>query len=821
MAPTKLGKLGIKPGQSLEVKKHRIIKGVRDVKAGEHKTEVKYGAGSLYRPEVKLDLERAWFYTESYAQTDREPEVIRRAKAFAYYLENETLFVIDNQLLVGNPCDDPRAIGWPHEKYSSMPKRIVNQDVGKNLIEDKNRPKLDEICKRLAGKTLWDREKAARPSSLQKYWKFNGTFYYSQWNEGGIPNFEKVLRVGLNGIIKQAEDKLKEIEDTIPMGAGNILNYQEQREFLEATIIAMKGVIKWAGRYAKYCRELAKKEKDEIRKKQLLQMAEHCDWVPANPPRTFWEALQSFWFIDCARSLKEDECGGCVGRFDKIFRPFYEKDKAEGRITYEEAVELTCMLWLKIQELGWLISPLISGTYAGTGMILTATIGGIDEKGRDITNDLTYIAMDASMKIHGVEPSLCLRVHDGTPRSVILKAVDCLKAGLAYPAFYSDKAYIPIFLRYGWPVKDANDWAILSCVFPVIPGKNFNRSNPGWHSFAMDLWWALHKGINPATGEQFGAPTKDPLEWTCYEDALEAYLEQLRFFFDKQVKLHESTKPLYAKWAPKPFDSALTDGCIEMGKDRLKWEYPYKGHPFVLVVGPINVANSLAAMKKWVFEEKKVTMRELLDAMDANWEGYEELRQLMLSVPKFGNDDDYVDTIAAEVQEKLTQVIEEFTSIYGNHYVPNGGNASAIYAMSLDCGALPEGRRGGEMLADGTVSPMLYTDTEGPTAVLRSVSKINVVNTYIHLLNQRFMPSLLEGEGKEKFADYIKTWMDMGGNHIQFNIVSADMLREAQKYPEKHTELIVRVAGYSAYFVDLSKGLQDGIIERTEHATIG
>ena len=324
------------------------------------------------------------------------------------------------------------------------------------------------------------------------------------------------------------------------------------------------------------------------------------------------------------------------------------------------------------------------------------------------------------------------------------------------------------------------------------------------------------KGINPATGEQKGAATKDPLEWTGYEDMMEAYLEQLRFFADKHNKLIKLGTQNNKEHMGRPFTSAFADDSLERGLMLEEWAWPYMHYNW-LVVGPINAANSMAAIKKWVFDEKKVKMADLIDALRKNWEGHEDIRQLMLSAPKFGNDDDYVDLIAAEVQEKSTQVMQSFTDLWGIPFAVNGTNAATIFGFSWDTDATPDGRFKGDMLADGTVSPMLGTDTKGPTAVFRSIAKIDVTKTYSHLLNQKLSPALVEGEaGREAFYNYIRAWMELGISHIQFNVIKKETLVDAQVHPKDHMDLIVRVAGFSAYYIDLSKGMQDSIIDRTE-----
>jgi pyruvate-formate lyase len=371
-------------------------------------------------------------------------------------------------------------------------------------------------------------------------------------------------------------------------------------------------------------------------------------------------------------------------------------------------------------------------------------------------------------------------------------------------------------MKWKCPLEDARNYTVSGCVYLDIQGKNILRRNATYFSLPRCLWWALHQGINPKTGEQYGASTQDPATFTSIEEVMDAYLEQVRFFMEKQVQVENVTRSIYGEYYPRPFASALTDGCIERGQDLRSWAYPGRVESFSVAVGPTNVADSLAAIKRFVFDERKVSMGELVEIVDQNWEGREDLRQLFLSAPKFGNDDDYVDMIANEVHRRTEEVVEKFEDIYGSAFHLDGSAVSASYGLSLDTPATPDGRKDGEAFSDGSLSPMPAADAHGPTAVLKSCSKIDTLQTYNHLLNQKFLPVFLEGENKEIFYNYLKTWADLGIPHIQFNVVDRESLLDAQRYPEKHRGLVVRVAGYSAYFVDLSKGLQDHIIARTE-----
>jgi formate C-acetyltransferase len=382
-------------------------------------------------------------------------------------------------------------------------------------------------------------------------------------------------------------------------------------------------------------------------------------------------------------------------------------------------------------------------------------------------------------------------------------------------SLFNDECVIPMLLRLGMPVEDARNYGIEQCMRWTIPGKNIvYRAGEGMLILPKLLELALNKGLDKPTGKQLGPATPDPLGFESINDLKEAFLTQVSFFAEKLAAISRTADALYEEHLPRPFLSALLEGGIERAIDCRKWFY----HPKRIIgpLGAINVANSLAAVKKVVFEEKKISMAELLETLEKNFEGTEGRRQMLLDAPKYGNDDDYVDTIAAEVQRSVSSVVERLRNIYGHKYILDGSSGSAYYAYSGLTGATPDGRKAGETFADGTASPAIGTDRKGPTAVLKSVAKTDPLTSYNHLLNQKFLPQFLRGANKELFASYLRTWCDLGIHHIQFNIANRETLTDARKHPEEHPNLVVRVAGYAAYFVDLSPSLQDEIIRRGE-----
>jgi len=785
-----------------------ISRAVRNVKRGNADEESDRG---MYRPEIRLDLQRSRFFTESFRETDGQPMVLRRAKALANLLDKMGIFIRDHERIVGYQTSDINGIYHPIDQNWKSPKRLVNSEAGKTLLDDAGKKELDELCTYWKGKSMSDRHQAAIPESLRKYWTYEGTFLWSQLSELGIPDYERLFETGLKGRIQEARDRLAELDESIPT------DYMEQKEFLEAVIISLEGVIQFARRYATLAGEMALKEKNEARKAELEEIARVCAWVPENPPRTFLEAVQFFFFIHLVRYLEYSTLGIGI-RIDQLFGPFYEKDLQEGRLTREEGLDILQLLWIKFNELGLVYSPLVSSVYGGVASLQAVTIGGTDTNGKDVTNDLTYLVLEAAKNLRLIEPSVVLRLHEGTPDELYSKAVDVIRTGIGYPSLFNDESLIPLFEKWGVPPEDATNYAVTGCVYIEIPGKNVMRRSVGYFVLPKCLWWALHRGINPATGEQHGARTPDPATFTSWEDLLEAYAQQVAFFTNKIEQLERINLELYEKYCPRPFYSGVVEGCIESGKEARKWVYPSMIHHFAQVIGGTNVADAITAVKKVVFEDRLVTLPELIEIMDRNWEGREDVRQACLNAPKYGNDDDYADFIARIAQRRGEEAMETIKDRYGLSHRGDGSAVSATYGLAIDTPATPEGRLDGDFFSDSTLAPSPGNDRKGPTAVLNSCAKIKTIETYNHLLNQKFLPKFLEDDMKPAFIGYLKTWKELNIPHVQFNVVDKQALVDAQEYPEKFADLIVRVAGFSAYFVDLSRGLQDHIIARTEQS---
>lgn len=794
--------------RTMVLKGNRPLKTLRSTQRGYEKE----GEITPYRSEVRLCLERAKLITESFKQNEGKSQILKKAKGLENILRNMTIYIEDGQLIVGNYASTP----WSLTCYPEMSLGWINKAVNngyRGLLNDEGRKELAEIASYWKDKSAQGKERNFLPDDLKSYWAYNGATVLWLGAESGVPNYEKLFKIGLNGVISEAEGQLKSISD-LTMAPND---YVQGKIFLEAAIISLKAGVDFAKRFAKKARELASKEKDDDRRKELLKIAENCDWVPGNPPRDFHEGLQFFWFIHLITHLIELYMNGCGVRFDQLMYPLYEKERKEGKIDREKALELVECLFLKMDEHTQLMPAITAGGVGAAHGWSTLTIGGIDRFGQDASNEVSFLVLDACKTLRLPQPSVAFRYHDMVPHDLMESAIELVHTGVGYPAFFNDKYEIPMLVKLGIPIEDARNYGIEACMRWTIPGKNIvYRALCGMMILPKFLELALNRGKDKFSGTQLGVAMPDPSTFTSIEDVIEAYLVQFKFFMQKMARINNIIDVFYQKDLPRPFLSPLLDGCVEKGKDCREWSYFYK-----TIIGPMGsttLADSLAALKKLVFDEKKVEMADLVEALNKNWEGKEELRLMFLDTPHFGNDDDYVDLIAREVLYKTAKIVESFTNYLGFSYLQDGSSGAAFYGYSGLLGATPDGRRDKDPINDGTISPVVLRDKKGPTAVLCSVSKVDPLITFNHLLNQKFMPQFLEGSNREIFASYLKTWADLGIHHIQFNVIDYETLRAAQKNPELYGDLVVRVAGYSAYFVDLPKGLQDSIIERTTQA---
>ena len=772
--------------------------------------------------DVRMCLERARLITQSYKETEGEPEVIRRAKALAHILTKMTIYINDHELIVGNFASSPSGLPInPELSVEWLEKEMMGQ--WNDILDEEGHREFKEITDYWRDRCIDGRVKALLPDDLQPWilYRDNGGIVSGdeyQLDRSFPPlDYEKLLNKGLEGIIRETEDRLEALhESNVPVDGIEVGAWIDQVNFLKAVIMDCRAAIHFSERFSILATKMAEKEQDETRKQELLEIAENCKRVPRYPAANLHQACQSWWFAYLIVYLIESTRHGSPCRFDQIMDPFYKKEKEEGTITRGRAQELVECLQMKIEDTGQIALPSFHVVGSGTTLYQKFTIGGVDENGNDASNELSMIVLDAAMETRTCQATVALRYHPGLSKELLYKAIDCIRSGMGYPDIYNDSHVIPLLGDRGVPLKIARDYAIPSCVSVALPKKNIylRIAQACFLSLGKCLELALNQGKSMPKDRQIGYATPDPLTFTSVDDVIDAYLKQIHFAIDKVAKINNIASDIYRRYGQVPFTSALLDGCIQRGMDSTAWtEYPY--HPIVFC-GSVNVADSLAALKKLVFEEKSILMEELLEALKANFEGHEELRQRLLNdAPKFGNDDDYVDLIMRDIIHLTKKEVGKSSDLWGHPLTIDGSPAAGYYAAGLATWALPDGKREGRVdtYADGTLSPAAGKDKSGPTAVIKSMGKVDTPCP--QTANQKFMPQFLEGENREVFASYLKTWSEMNNYQIQFNVVDRDTLEDAQENPEEHTDLIVRVAGYSAYFVDLPRGVQNDIVERT------
>lgn len=791
-------------------------RGAGRIEISEGKVErVKEEGRMPYREEVRLCIERARLITEGYKQAENDSIILKRAKAMAHYLDNRTLYVLPNERIVGNVASEPCSLITFPEKWSGWLDKAIDGEYKMLLPDEGKREELHKIHSYWRGKSVHGMERSLLPKDILDYWFYpnQGVFLWLHGGHVGTPNYEKLFKVGLKGIIEEARGKLEEISSD-PELYLHAEDYLKKKEFYEAVIISMEAVIRQGKRFSDLLKEKALEEDNKDRKAELEEMSAICDWVPENPPRNLHEALQFYWFINLIARVLDLHSSGNGERMDQIFYPFYKKDKEEGRLTYEEAEELVEHLMLKFNEEGSLIPP--SQPQAGPLVTRVTTIGGVTREGADATNEMTYILMDAKNEMGLNQPALAVRLHPQTPQALYEKIVESVVKQPGVYSFFNDNMMIPFLMNLGIPLEDARDYATDGCMRWDIPGKAIcMRALGGSVALPKCLEYALYQGVDKFSGKQVGPRTSDPITWASVEDVMDAYEEQLKFFMHKLFTIYNLVDVLDGRYLPQPFLSGVIDGCLERGQDVR--EYKYYPNTIIQPVGQVTIINSLSAMKKLVFEDKKVSMTELIEALKNNWEGKEDLRQMFINKPpKWGNDDDYVDLIGKEFYKRTNQAIKSFKNIWGVSHNEDGTGASTYYDYSGMTGATPDGRKDRDLFNDGTVSPCIGTDVKGPLATMKSVSKIDHQGTYTHLFNQKFTPEEVMRNNGANFIALLRSFVDLGIHHTQFNVVDRETLIDAQAHPDEYSDLVVRIAGLAAYFVDLTKPVQDQIIERTE-----
>jgi len=778
-----------------------------------------------YRQGVRINMDRARLVTEAYRDTVGLPWALCRAEAVKRMCEEMPIYIAPGELIVGDPNGAPDEIRWHPEIAVAWTPEAFRTGGFSHMANEMECKEVEEICEFWQDKASAERIKKAHPSGMQELITTMATSVSCLAWEGGrgvvVYDFEALYKEGLEARIAVAEAKLAELDN--PELAGmSPAEYLEKKNTLEAMILSGKAIIHYAERNAQLAREQAEEEQNPARRAELKEMAEILDRVPAKPVRTFHEALQFYWILEVVGHYL-NMCGNGSGqRIDQIWWPYYKADIEAGRITREEAVELVECLFLKIQGLGSpLENPVIFSVTTGIDVIYTAQIGGSDGFGNDLSNELTLIAMEALANLHVNQPPLALRYHKNISQEVIDGAIELDRVGMGHPSWFNEELLETWALSRGYSPEESKKAGIVGCVNPYMPGNpnvgsGLNNTGgfmgPKLLEETLGLWEPI-----PVPGIPKLA---NPTEMKSIDELYDAYMQRLEFHVKVAVSSWNIGHEIIEQYLPDPCNSFLLDECLERVVDLHTVAKEKDTYPNFVCFGGINTSNAFAAMEKLIFQEGKYTMEQLLEALRANWEGFEVMQKDFLRAPKFGNDDDFADAWAVKYMKGISDTAGGVKDAWGHPCTFDGSTAAAYQVVGLCCGATPDGRFAMDSFADGTISPMFGTDTCGPTASLNSIAKIPYV--FSQLVNQRFAPAFLEGKNKQLFADYIRAWYEKGTiSHIQFNIVNDEILRDAQEHPERYTDLQVRVAGYSAFWIDLPKQTQNTIIARSEHVVGG
>jgi len=791
----------------------------------------KYCSGDDFVKPVFLSIFRTRAYTEVYKETEGEPLSIRRAKAFARYLETVPIFIKPNVLIVGFYAEDSHALPF---NIDSLDPGILDEYINSGHVKEEEVDEWRQYQKYWAKKSaksflypLLTDEEIRIASANHRYMECLPTRH----TQRTMPDHDLYLKDGLYKIAKVLHEKLdrlyKEKEECVD--EQKTVEIMLKMTDVKAMIIAAEAVPRWTHRYSQLAKKMAKEEKIPQRKEELMQIAEICKNVPGNPARNFWEAVQSHWFVFLAYQLIDALAQGTSWRTDQLFWPWYEKDVLINQtLPREKALEIMENFLLNVDEIGLPFGTEFRRNKQGVNYLATDTIGGVKADGTDACNELTILILDAMDDLRLSHPDFKFRWHPNLNPKVWKRVCEVVRSGLGQPSIKNDPVVINILMdNYGFSLEQARSWACVGCISPA-PTTHYTKQSEGAARRnaitvypAKYLELALNNGVDkiPLKGEikQVGPKTGDPAEFTSFEEVFEAFREQTRYFLQKAAHIKALGEYIMRTLIKRPFASCLFRRSLDACRD-------ITDVPEIIVnwmndPGVVDAADSLISLKKLVFVDKKHSMAELIKALKADWVGYEEMRQDFINTSKFGNNDDFADDVAKQTYDMLSEEGSRIKALGGSPYLPSGLVITWMFLCAPQTGALPNGRKTGDWMADGGISPHGNYDREGPMAAILSASKIDSVKQKANIFNQKLTPSTVAGEvGLKKFQNYIEGAMRLNLEMIQFNIVDRATLLEAQKHPEKNRNLVVRVSGYNARFVDLSKFVQDAVIERTQHS---
>lgn len=794
---------------------------------------------------VPLNVERTRLYTEYCRANNNQYPVKKRAGALKYWVENKTVNIEDEDIFVGGMSGDFRCISFYIEWNALWLEscmfdtdenfRAAWQYPGGTYVSDEDREILKDAVLYWKDKTYNALAEGIMPDEI---WELADNGINGIPKKGGgisslpighfIGNFNKVVNTGFGAVKREVQAKLDEMRGRVYGQAARTY------AFYEAVLTACDAAILFSKRHAEACRKKAETAPPE-RRAELLEMADSLDWIMENPARTYWEGLQAMLFYEMLLCADAQQHGQSMGRVDQYAGHLLEKQLKEGTITVERAQELTDAFMLRINDLlrmmprmtnaqlielnkegRYLVGSLSDAITSSGGIAIT--VGGVKRDGSDATNSATYMFIQSLLRLGIADPTTALRIHDNTPDDLWELAIESSKKNGGLPQFQNDNLIIPMLIDIGRTPEDARDYGIVGCAEPACCGNEYpacggNGNNSGFCNVG-NLIMAIHGGVHPVTGAK-GLPCKKLYEYESFEELKNEFVRQGKYFLDWHITMTNLCETVYAENFPSVMASAMMDGCIESGKD-VTWGGSLYNRQSFCSMGTANVADGLMAIKKLCFDEKRYTLREFYDALCNNWEGYEELRQVIRNeCPHYGNGDEEIDELASWSLRYYAEHLNKTDAPRGGKYCGGTFTVTTHVYQGFTTPATPDGRSAGTPLADA-ISPVQGLDTNGPIAYMTSASKLPHKILYNgDQLNIRFSPSALQGGGQKKIRDLIETYFKLGGMQVQFNVVGTDVLLDAQKNPDEYRNLIVRIAGYSAYFVELRKPVQDDFITRT------
>lgn len=766
-----------------------------------------------------ITTHRARAITEIAKANPGMPKSVLRGKCFKHCCETAPLVIQDHELIVGAPNGQPRAGAfspdiawrWMEDEIDTIGTRAQDpfyiSEEDKKIMREELFPfwkgqSVDEYC-----------ENQYREAGV---WELSGESFvsdcsYHALNGGGDsnPGYDVILmKKGMLDIIKEAEEKLTHLSYDRPEDIDKIY-------FYKSIIDTAEGVMIYAKRMSDYAAQLAAKETNPKRKAELLKISEVNARVPAHKPSNFWEAIQAVWTIESLLVVEENQTGMSIGRVDQYMYPFYKADIEAGRMNDFEAFELAGSMLIKMSEMMWITSENGSKFFAGYQPFVNMCLGGVTRDGRDATNELTYLLMDAVRHVKIYQPSISCRIHKGSPQQYLKKIVQVIRAGMGFPACHFDDVHIKMMLAKGVSIEDARDYCLMGCVEPQKSGRLYQWTSTGYTQWPICIELVLNHGIPLWYGKQVCPDMGDLSNFKTYEEFEEAVRYQIKYITKWTSVATVISQRVHKELAPKPLMSMMYEGCMENGRGVEAGGAMYNFGPGVVWSGLATYADSMAAIKKLVFEEKKYTLQQLNEALKADFVGFEKLRKECLEAPKYGNDDDYADLIAADLICFTEREHRKYKTLYSvlSHGTLSISNNTPFGQLT---GASANGRRAWLPLSDG-ISPTQGADFKGPTAIIKSVSKMTCEDMNIGMVhNFKLISGLLETpEGEQGIITLLRSACALQLGEMQFNYLDNNTLLEAQKHPEQYRDLIVRVAGYSAFFVELCKDVQDEIISRT------